>query len=69
MKYLILMVMAMPLLHACSAIEKVEDKVVDGVTRYCEKIPQDQRAVIRDRINYKLGLAGHSVTVTCKGDQ
>lgn len=52
----------------CAAIGTVEDKVVDGVSRYCGTVLQSERAVVRGRINAKLEAKGHSVAVTCNGD-
>lgn len=63
-----LILIAAAFVTACAAIGTVEDKVVDGVSRYCGTVLQSERAVVRGRINAKLEAKGHSVAVTCNGD-
>ena len=66
---LILSLVAIVGLSGCSLLtERVAEKVAPLVVDYCEKETQAQRDVNRAVINAELQPFGHSVAITCAGD-
>ena len=66
MKIVLLVVMVL-LLFACSVFQTLAGEVASGVVRYCEQ-PYDARVLVRQGINVELASYGHKVHVHCAGD-
>lgn len=55
------------MLASCAQVAYVEDKVVAGVSRYCEQ-PLSERLLIRERFNEKLASKDIAVCINCPGE-
>lgn len=51
----------------CSLVAPLATKAAGVIDRYCDE-PQNTREIVRDQINNDLALEGHSIEVTCAGD-
>lgn len=52
----------------CAVIgDQVADEVAGAVSTYCEE-PQNARALYREVVNAELAAEGHTIVVTCAGD-
>ena len=68
MKKISILLAAALLASGCSIFPQLTDKIVDGVDEYCTRLTPAERSVIRANVNDALAEKGHSIAVSCAGD-
>lgn len=69
MKHFILPFILAFTVSGCAALQSAEERAARVVNTYCNTATQAERQVFRTRVNQALSEQGHSIAITCSGDE